>query len=87
MKLESQLATAALDTLHGARALPAAEAATELRDFLDSISTPIPNSARPADASAALKTLVSKLETGKAATDDDWGHAIQAMESLANETR
>jgi hypothetical protein len=46
MNLEAQLATAALDTLHGSRALPAAEAATELRDFLDSISTPIPNSAR-----------------------------------------
>ena len=78
MNLEAQSATAALDILHGARALPATEAARELRDFLDSISTPIPNSARLANASDALKT---------AATNDDWGYAIQAMESLANEIR
>jgi hypothetical protein len=83
MNLEAQLATAALDILHGARSLPA----TEPRDFLDSISTPIPNSARLADASDALKTLISKLETGNAATNDDWGYAIQAMKSLANEIR
>jgi len=54
---------------------------------LDSISTPIPNSARLANASDALKTLISKLETGNAATNDDWGYAIQAMESLANVIR
>lgn len=87
MNPEAQLATAALDILHGARALPAREAARELRDFLNSISTPIPNSARLANASDALKTLISKLETGNAATNDDWGYAIQAMESLANEIR
>jgi hypothetical protein len=40
-----------------------------------------------ADASDALKTLISKPETGNAATNDDWGYAIQAMESLANEIR
>jgi len=86
MNLESQMATAALDTLHGARALPTTEAATKLRDFLASISTPIPNSARLADASDALKTLVGKLESDRPAADDDWGHAIQTMESLASET-
>jgi hypothetical protein len=86
MNLESQLATAALDTLHGARALPAAEAATKLSDFLESISAPIPTSDRLADASDALKTLVGKLESGRPATNDDWGHAIQTMESLASET-
>ena len=35
MNLEAQSATAALDILHGARALPATEAARELRDFLE----------------------------------------------------
>ena len=85
MSLESQLATAALDTLHGARGLPPAEAAGKLRDFLESINTSIPESTRLADASSALKTLVGKLESGKPTTDDDWGHAIQAMESLASE--
>jgi hypothetical protein len=34
MSIESQLATAALDTLHGAREMPPDKAAAELRDFL-----------------------------------------------------
>jgi hypothetical protein len=85
MSTEGELATAALDTLNGARELPPAEAATKLRDFLNSISSPIPNSARLADASGALKTLVGKLETGVPTTDDDWGNAIDTMHSLANE--
>ncbi len=85
MSTESQLATAALDTLHGARGLPPAEAAAKLRDFLDSISTSVPDSARLADASGALRTLVSSLETKGAATDDDWEHAVETMLSLANE--
>ena len=60
---QSQLATAALETLHGARALPAAEAAAKLfRDFVDSIATILPPTARLADASGALKTLVHQLE-------------------------
>jgi hypothetical protein len=84
--LEGQLVTAALDTLHGARGLPAAEAAEKLRDFLASIGSPILNNARLSDASSALKTLVSKLEKGEPATNDDWGHAIQTMTSLASET-
>ena len=85
-KLESQVATAALDTLHGARGLATAEAVEKLRDFLASIGSPIPNSARLSDASSALKTLVGKLEKGEPPTNDDWGHAIQTMESLASET-
>jgi hypothetical protein len=86
MNVESQLAKAALETLHGARGLPAAEAAAKLRDFLESINTPVNEGPRLADASSALKTLVDKLESGKPTTDDDWGHAIQTMESLASET-
>jgi hypothetical protein len=72
-KLESKVATAALDTLHGARGLPTAEAAEKLRDFLASIGSPIPTSARLSDASSALKTLVGKLEKGEPPTNDDWG--------------
>ena len=86
MSSESQLANAALDTMHGARGLPAAEAASKLRDFLESINTPIPAGARLTDASSALKTLVDKLESGKPTSNDDWGHAIQTMESLASES-
>jgi hypothetical protein len=82
---ESQLAAAALRTLQGARALPAAEAAAMLRDFLNSICSSIPDSARLADASAALKTLVHKLDTGAPSTDDDWERSIETMHSLANE--
>jgi hypothetical protein len=85
MTPESQLAAAALETLQGARGLPIAEAASRLRDFLNSISSSIPESARLADASGALKTLVRKLETGAPSTDDDWQSAIETMHSLANE--
>jgi hypothetical protein len=83
---ESQLAAAALDTLHGARELPAAESVAKLRDFLGSISSPIPHSPRLSEASSALNNLVSKLEEQRSASDDDWQSAIQAMLSLANET-
>jgi hypothetical protein len=85
MSTESQLATAALDTLHGARGLPSAEAATVLRDFLNSISSPVPDSDRMAEASGSLKNLVSTLETEGSASDDDWQSAIATMLSLANE--
>jgi hypothetical protein len=83
---QSQLATAALETLHGARALPPAEAAAKLRDFVDSIATIQPPTARLADASGALRTLVNQLETEGAATDDTWEFAIETMLSFANES-
>jgi hypothetical protein len=80
-----QLAAAALDTLHGARSLPPPEAAAKLRDFLESMRTSIPDSPRLADASGALRILVSQMEAEGAATDDDWQGAIETMLSLANE--
>jgi hypothetical protein len=86
MSTESQLATAALDTLHGARGLPSKEAAAVLRDFLSSISSPFHDSARLAAASGALKKLVNKLEADGSASDDEWLSAIDTMLSLANET-
>ena len=81
----SQLATAALDTLHGARSLPPADAIAKLRDFLESIDTSVPDSPRLADASSALKVLISELEMGEAATNDDWERAVEMMLGLANE--
>jgi hypothetical protein len=83
---ESQLATAALDTLHGARALPPAEAAAKLRDFMDSIGTILVPTARLADASSALTTLVNELDAEGVATDDAWEYAIETMLSFANES-
>ncbi len=85
MSTESELAAAALDTLHGARGLPAKEAAAKLQDFLNSISSPISDSDRVAAASDALKNLIGNLETKGAASDDDWQLAIETMHSLANE--
>jgi hypothetical protein len=85
MSTESELAAAALDTLHGARGLPPKEAAAKLRDFLNSISSPIPDSDRVAEASDALKNLIDKLEIKSAASDDDWQSAIEKMLSLANQ--
>jgi hypothetical protein len=86
MSTESQLATAALDTLHGARGLPSREAAAVLGDFSSSISSPLRDSARLAAASGALKNLVHKLKVDGSASDDDWLSAIETMRSLANET-
>jgi hypothetical protein len=83
---ESQLATAALETLHGARGLPPAEATAKLRDFMDSIGTIVPPTARLAEASDALRTLVNQLEADGSATDDTWEDAIETMLSFANES-
>ena len=85
MSTESQLATAALGTLHGARELPAEDAASRLRGFLNSIASPLPNSSRLAEASGALRSLLQKLEADGSASDDDWQEAIETMLSLANE--
>jgi hypothetical protein len=83
---QSQLATAALETLHGTRGLPPAEATAKLRNFVDSIGTILPPTARFADASGALRTLVNQLETEGAAPDDSWEYAIETMLSFANES-
>src|SRR5580698_5087228 len=81
----NHLAKAALDTLHGARGLPPAEAVAKLHHFLESIDTSVPDGPRFAVASEALRILASQLETDGTATDDDWQHAIETMLSLANE--
>jgi hypothetical protein len=83
---QNQLATAALETLHGARGLPPAEATAKLRDFVDSIGTALTPTARLADASGALRTLVNQLQSQGAATDDTWEYAIETMLSYANES-
>jgi hypothetical protein len=83
---QSQLAAAALETLHRTRGLPPAEATANLRDFMDSIGTILPPTARLADASGALRTLVNQLETEGTATDDSWEYAIETMLSFANES-
>jgi hypothetical protein len=82
---QNQLATAALETLHGARGLPPAEATARLRDFADSMRT-LPKTARLEDASGALGTLVDQLQSQGAATDDAWEYAIETMLSYANES-
>jgi len=76
--------SAALDTLHGARKLPPGEAIERLHSFLDTISPPGHESRFPADARAALNSLITSLETAGSATDDVWQRAIEAMTSLAN---
>ena len=83
---QSHLATAALETLHGARGLPSAEATAKLRDFADSIGSIFPPTARLADASDALRTLVNQLQSEGVAADDSWEYAIETMLSFANES-
>src|ERR1700727_3142248 len=81
---QNQRATAALETLHGARGLPPAEGTAKLRDFADSIGTALTPTARLADASGALRTLVDQLQSQGTATDDTWEYAIETMLSYAN---
>jgi hypothetical protein len=83
---QSHLATAALETLHGARGLPSGDATAKLRDFANSIGTIFPPTARLADASDALRTLVNQLQSEGTATDDAWEYAIETMLSYANES-
>ena len=83
---QSPLATAALETLHGARGLRPVEATAKLRDFVDSIGAILPPTARLADASGALRALVNQLESEGAAPDDSWEYAIETMLSFANES-
>jgi hypothetical protein len=83
---QSHLATAALETLHGARGLASAEAKAKLCDFADSIGTTFPPTARLADAPGALRALVNQLESKGAASDDSWEYAIETMLSLANDS-
>jgi len=45
-----------------------------------------PETARLADASGALRTLVNQLQSQGAATDDTWEYAIETMLSYANES-
>jgi hypothetical protein len=45
-----------------------------------------PTSARLAQASGTLRTLVNQLETEGSATDDTWESAIETMLSFANES-
>jgi hypothetical protein len=81
---QNQLATAALEVLHGARGLPAAEAAAKLGEFADSMGV-LPETDRFADASGALRKLIGELRSKGAASDDAWEYAIQTMLSYANE--
>jgi hypothetical protein len=74
---------AAIDTLHGARRLPPAEAVEKLNSFLEALSAE-PDGKFIADAKVALDKLVTSLREKGSATDDAWGHAIETMVSLSN---
>jgi hypothetical protein len=76
--------SAAIDTLHGARKWPPAEAIEHLRSFLDTISPPGHNTKSALEARDALNLLISGLEMDGAAGDDVWQRAIETMTSLAN---
>jgi hypothetical protein len=77
-----QLASDALEILHGARSLPPTEAVDALKPFLQGV----PRSGdKLADASiAAVTELVRSLKENHAASDDLWQDAIEATRSFAN---
>lgn len=81
-----EVATAALDTLQGARKLPAEQAAQRLRDFLQTLRSSGTEGDRFRDALAALTVLVDHLEQNGVADNDTWQHAIETMVSLLNES-
>lgn len=78
-RINTGVIAAAIDTLHGARRLPPAEALK---------SSPVvsaePEGKFTAEAMAALDTLLTSLRKNGPATDDEWGHAIETMVSLSN---
>ena len=76
--------SAALDTLHGARKLPANEAVERLRSFSDTISPPGHEGKSPTAARIALDALIASLETKGSAADDVW-QGLEKMTSLAND--
>ena len=78
---------AALDSLHGARKLPAAEAVEHLDSSLDVILPMAHENKIAGDACAALNVLATDLEESGSATDDAWQHAIETMTSLPNKPR
>ena len=80
-----EVATAALDTLQGARKLPADQAAQRLRDFLQTLTSTGTDGERLAEASSALTALVEDLEHKGTADNDAWQQAIETMVSLVNE--
>jgi hypothetical protein len=80
-----EVATAALDTLQGARKLPAKQAAQRLRDFLQTLQSSGADGDRMAEASSALMALVADLEQNGAGDNDAWQQAIETMVSLVNE--
>jgi hypothetical protein len=80
-----EVATAALDTLQGARKLPAKQAAQRLQDFLQALkSSSGTEGDRFADASAALTTLIDDLEQKGVAENDAWQQAVETMVSLVS---
>jgi hypothetical protein len=82
-RINTGVVAAAIDTLHGARRLPPAEAVEKLTSFLDSLSAE-PEGKFSADAMAALDKLVTSLREKGSAANDTWGHAIDTMVSLSN---
>jgi hypothetical protein len=57
-----------------------------IREFMGSIATILPPTARLADASNASTTLLGQLESEGIATDDTCEYAIEPMLSFANES-
>ena len=80
-----EVAAAALDTLQGARKLPAEQAAERLCEFLQSLNASGDEGDRLVDASQALTALVDDLQQKGVAGNDAWQHAIETMVSLVNE--
>lgn len=79
------VATAALDTLQGARKLPAEQAVQRLREFLEALRSSGTEGDRLTDALAALKELVDSLDQHGIADNDSWQQAIETMVSLVND--
>jgi hypothetical protein len=82
---KKQLASDALEILHGARSLPPDEAVEALRPFLESMRT-TGSDDKLSDASiAAVTELARSLKENHAASDDLWQEAIEATVSFANQ--
>jgi hypothetical protein len=80
-----QMASEVLRILHGARALPPAEAADVLMPFLDLMRRQGSTDTLASASVASVTKLSRSLKDNHAASDDFWQEAIEATLSFVNE--
>lgn len=83
---DKQLASEALQILHGGRSGPPAEVARALVPYMKKLRKSPPCDELAHASADAVQALVQSLQENQAASDDLWQEAIEASTSFANAT-